>query len=50
MDKIRKKMEVAPITEKMMESRLRWNRRVARSDPDSVAAVAASMEVHGSRP
>lgn len=47
---IREKMQVAPITEKLQESRLRWFGHVQRRDPDTVSKRAFDLKVDGKRP
>ena len=47
---IRKKMGIAPIADKMRESRLRWYGHVQRQDPEQVAKTAWELEIDGVRP
>lgn len=47
---IRKRLGVAPIKEKMLESRLRWYGHVIRSDENSVAKTAMMIDPEGCRP
>lgn len=47
---IRKRLGVAPIKEKMLESRLRWYGHVIRSDENSVAKTAMIIDPEGCRP
>ncbi|KAK6028354.1 hypothetical protein OSTOST_05599 [Ostertagia ostertagi] len=47
---IRRRVGVAPITEKMRERRLQWYGHVIRAAPDTVAATAYRFEVDGKRP
>ncbi len=46
---VRKKLGVAPITEKMRESRLRWYGHVERREDDSILKIVTKMEVEGKR-
>uniref|UniRef100_W5NL76 ribonuclease H n=1 Tax=Lepisosteus oculatus TaxID=7918 RepID=W5NL76_LEPOC len=47
---VRKTFRVAPITEKMRESRLRWYGHVLRSNDTSMAKTALELKVEGRRP
>ncbi|KAL7832962.1 hypothetical protein SRHO_G00299800 [Serrasalmus rhombeus] len=47
---IRKRWGVAPITDKMRKSRLRWYGHVVRSEEESVARRALRMDPGGNRP
>ena len=49
-DEVRRRMEVAPITEKMREGRLRWYGHVVRSSEHSVASTAMRLNPQGRRP
>ena len=49
-DDVRKRMGVAPITDKMRESRLRWYGHVIRSDEKTVAKNALQFSPKGKRP
>ncbi|KAK7142827.1 hypothetical protein R3I94_012244 [Phoxinus phoxinus] len=43
-------MGTAPITEKMLEARLRWYGHVTRSHENSVAKTAMRLDPPGNRP
>uniref|UniRef100_W5NNY6 Reverse transcriptase n=1 Tax=Lepisosteus oculatus TaxID=7918 RepID=W5NNY6_LEPOC len=47
---VRKTFKVAPITEKMRESRLRWYGHVLRNNDTSMAETALELNVEGRRP
>lgn len=47
---VRKRLGVAPIVEKMRETRLRWYGHVMRSDEDSIARTALRYDPPGQRP
>ena len=47
---VRKRMGIAPITEKMLEARLRWYGHVTRSHENSVAKTAMRLDLPGKRP
>lgn len=49
-DEVRRRMGVAPITEKMREERLRWYGHVVRSSEHSVASTAMRLNPQGRRP
>uniref|UniRef100_W5MYU3 Uncharacterized protein n=1 Tax=Lepisosteus oculatus TaxID=7918 RepID=W5MYU3_LEPOC len=49
-EEVRKTLKVAPITEKMRESRLRWYEDVLRSNDTSMAETALELNVEGRRP
>jgi hypothetical protein len=49
-ENIRKTLKVAPITDKMRESRLRWYGHVLRSNSTTVAKTALELNVEGRRP
>ena len=49
-DDIRKKFGVAPIVDKMRESRLRWYGHVLRAKADTVCKTGLQLEVLGKRP
>ncbi|XP_077061885.1 uncharacterized protein LOC143714541 [Siphateles boraxobius] len=44
---VRKRMEIAPITEKMLEARLHWYGHVTRSHENSVAKTAMRLDPPG---
>jgi hypothetical protein len=48
--KVRERLGVAAITDKLRETRLRWYGHVMRSNVNSVAATAQRLEVQGRRP
>ncbi|XP_026042711.1 uncharacterized protein LOC113033277 [Astatotilapia calliptera] len=47
---VRKRMGIAPITDKMQEARLRWYGHVVRSDENSVVRTALRLSPQGRRP
>ncbi len=47
---VRKRLGVAPIKEKMLESRLRWYGHVVRSAEDSIAKTAMRIDPPGRQP
>uniref|UniRef100_W5NFA0 Uncharacterized protein n=1 Tax=Lepisosteus oculatus TaxID=7918 RepID=W5NFA0_LEPOC len=49
-EEVRKTLNVAPVTEKMRESRLRWYCHVLRSNDTSMAKTALELNVRGLRP
>ncbi|VDP22766.1 unnamed protein product [Heligmosomoides polygyrus] len=49
-DVIRQKFGIAPIADKMRETRLRWYGHVLRGKGDSVRKIGLNFEVIGKRP
>lgn len=47
---VRKRMGIAPITDKMQEARLRWYGHVVQSDENSVVRTALRLSPQGRRP
>ena len=47
---IRKKFGIAPIADKMRETRLRWYGHVLRAEADTVCKASLQLEVPGKRP
>ncbi|KIH64119.1 hypothetical protein ANCDUO_05575 [Ancylostoma duodenale] len=47
---IRQRFDIAPITEKLREARLRWYGHVLRADNDSIRKIGFDLDVRGKRP
>ncbi|EYC36881.1 hypothetical protein Y032_0847g2669 [Ancylostoma ceylanicum] len=49
-EKIRERFGIAPIADKLRETRLRWYGHVLRANKDTICKVGLDLEVPGKRP